>query len=75
MDQDMRERLKRAREYQRKAILELLPKGMEEHLEVIGNELKKMAEETIGRAIAECVTSLCPESPSEEKRVNKVEIE
>ncbi|MBO6166505.1 MAG: hypothetical protein J6O17_09105 [Eubacterium sp.] len=56
MNNDMRDRFKRAREYQRKAMMELLPEGMEKHLDVIKNEMKLMITESVGRMIMERVT-------------------
>ena len=55
MSNDMRDRFKRAREYQRKAMMELLPEGMEKHLDVIRNEMKLMVTESIGRMLMERV--------------------
>jgi len=75
VSRDLRERLKKAREYQKRAILELLPEGMEGHLEVIGKELRLMAEETLGRAVTGCMGNLgTEEESSNAKKVNKVEI-
>ena len=75
MSRELKERLKKAREYQKRAILELLPEGMEGHLEVIGKELRLMAEETLGRAVMGCMGNLGTEEESgNAKKVNKVEI-
>ena len=46
MNKEMTERLKTAAEYQRKAILALLPESTAGHLNVIGKELKLMLAET-----------------------------
>ncbi|MBO7340252.1 MAG: hypothetical protein J6W66_09030 [Lachnospiraceae bacterium] len=73
MNRDWKERVKKAREYQRKAILELLPEGMEEHLNVIGRELRLMAEEALGSAVTCCLRG-DKEDNGESDRVKKVEI-
>ena len=41
-------RIRTAMEYQKKAIMALMPEPMEEHFEVIGNEIKKMMAEMVG---------------------------
>lgn len=75
MSRELKERLKKAGEYQRKAILELLPEGMEGHLEVIGKELRQMAGEMLGRAVTGCIGNFGTEEESDKaKKVSKVEI-
>ena len=54
MNKDTIHRLKKAAGYQRQAILALLPEGMDSHIEVIENEIKKMFEETVTNVIFEC---------------------
>ncbi len=54
LSEEMRGKLKRAGEYQKKAILELLPEGMEGHLSVIGKELEMMAKEYMAGSAAAC---------------------
>ena len=57
LTKEMMDRIKRAGEYQKKAILELLPDGMEGHLEVIFGEVRLMAGEIAGNLARECVRS------------------
>ncbi len=52
------ERLKRAGEYQKKAILELLPEGMEQHMDVICQEVRLMAKETMACFARECMQQM-----------------
>ena len=47
----MLHRLKTAGEYQKKAIMALLPESMERHLDVIGKEIKIMAAETFAEIV------------------------
>ena len=54
MSKEMISRLRKAGGYQRQAIRALLPEGMEGHLDVIENEIKKMFEETVTGIIVEC---------------------
>ncbi len=51
---EMKNRLRRAGEYQKKAILELLPEGAEKHLNVIAGEMKEMVAETVAYVAKEC---------------------
>ncbi|MCR5283520.1 MAG: hypothetical protein K6E18_09130 [Lachnospiraceae bacterium] len=55
LTKEMMDRIKRAGEYQKKAILELLPEGMEGHLEVIFGEVRLMAREVAADLTKECV--------------------
>ncbi len=68
MSNDMRDRFKRAREYQRKALMELLPEGMEKHLDVIRNEMKLMVAESLGRMLTERVSE-------SKKKATKIDID
>jgi len=45
IDMELIIRLKRAGMYQRKAVMELLPKGVDKHIDVIENELNMMLKE------------------------------
>ena len=54
LTKEMKDRLRRAGEYQKKAILELLPESAEKHLEVIGGELREMFAETAACVAKEC---------------------
>ena len=50
----MLHRLKTAGEYQKKAIMALLPETMERHLDVIEKEIKMMVAETVAEMVWEC---------------------
>ncbi len=50
----MLHRLKTAGEYQKKAIMALLPESMERHLDVIEKEIKIMVTETVAEMVWEC---------------------
>ena len=83
-------RVRKAMEYQKKAVMALLPESMEGHLEVIGGEVRKMMLELAIGALRDCRESdLCkeffgckrnedevgePEKNAEESRVKKVSI-
>ena len=54
MNREMLHRLKTAGEYQKKAIMALLPEPMERHLDVIEKEIKMMVTETVAEMIWEC---------------------
>ncbi|MBR4760987.1 MAG: hypothetical protein IK078_12690 [Lachnospiraceae bacterium] len=51
---EMKDRLRRAGEYQKKAIMELLPEGAEKHIDVIAGELKEMFNEATVFVAKEC---------------------
>ena len=83
-------RVRKAMEYQKKAVMALLPESMEGHLEVIGGEIRKMMLELAIGAFRDCRESdLCkelfgckeiedetgePKKNAEEPRVKKVSI-
>ena len=83
-------RVRKAMEYQKKAVMALLPESMEGHLELIGGEIRKMMLELAIEALRDCRDSdLCkeffgcsgikaemgePEKNAEEPRVKKVSI-
>ena len=70
------ERVKKAMEYQRLAVLALLPDPMAEHLAVIGSELQKMAAEMAATHKKRCMESDGTRAAQGAGgRVNKVEIE
>ena len=74
----MMSRLKTAAGYQKKAILALLPEGMEEHVDVIENEIRSMLMEAVTKAAQECINSNCKSDVIKEEtceRVKKVTIE
>ena len=78
MRNEMVGRLKTAAGYQRKAILALLPEGMDEHLDVIEKELKSIVAETVAKVMEERSVSACKsdESAGEtNSKVKKVTIE
>ena len=54
MNREMLHRLKTAGEYQKKAIMALLPESMERHLDVIEKEIKIMVTETVAEMVWEC---------------------
>ena len=54
MNREMLHRLKTAGEYQKKAIMALLPEPMERHLDVIEKEIKMMVVETVAEMVWEC---------------------
>ena len=55
-------RVRKAMEYQKKALMTLLPESMEGHLEVIGGEVRKMMLELAVEAFWDCKESdLCRE--------------
>ncbi|MBR3524904.1 MAG: hypothetical protein IKO11_03565 [Lachnospiraceae bacterium] len=78
MNKEMKKRLKTAVEYQKKAILALLPERTPEHMRVIGNELKQM----LGEMLALCaVNAMMKEKETkteaesgQKKSVKKVDI-
>ena len=80
MNRELRQRIKRASEYQKKAIMELLPKESAGHIEVIARELKALVKESVIRFGRECAfgtgadagTDRCSET---EDRVKKVDIQ
>ncbi|MCR4641104.1 MAG: hypothetical protein K5697_03610 [Lachnospiraceae bacterium] len=78
MNKEMKKRLKTAAEYQKKAILALLPERTPEHMRVIGNELKQMLGEMLAGCVANAVmkekeTKTEAES-GQKKSVKKVDI-
>ena len=76
-NQEMIDRIKIAKEYQRKAIRALFPEEMGEHLDVIEKELKLMAMEMMAELIKGCMESgVFNEQPSQEQgsKVKKVDI-
>ena len=82
MNRELRQRIKRASEYQKKAIMELLPKESAEHIEVIAKELKALVKESVIRFGRECAfgtgtgADACTDSGAEtEERVKKVDIQ
>ena len=79
MNKDLLKRLKTAADYQKKAILALLPESTAGHLEVIGKELKLMLAEVAVKGIAESAKSEKAgsdqaESAGRSKGVKKVDI-
>ncbi|MBR6308715.1 MAG: hypothetical protein IKR39_08925 [Lachnospiraceae bacterium] len=54
MNKEYRQRIKRAGEYQKKAIMELLPAESAGHIEVIARELKALVTESVIRFGREC---------------------
>ncbi len=81
---EMKDKLRRAGEYQKKAILELLPEGTEKHLGVIAGELKEMFAETAAYVAKECCKGFAAagngktgeeEDGKKGERVKKVTIE
>ena len=50
-------RLKEAAMYQRKAVRCLVPDRMQQHADVIGNEIKLMLMESAGYILRECMTT------------------
>ena len=46
-DKEMPARIRLAAEYQKKAVCALLPEGMENHVDIISNELKLIVKEII----------------------------
>ena len=78
MRNEMVSRLKTAAGYQRKAILALLPEGMDEHLDVIEKELKSMLAETVAKVMEERAVSACKSDETKDgtdSKVKKVTIE
>ena len=80
MNRELRQRIKRASEYQKKAIMELLPKESAGHIEVIAKELKALVKESVIRFGRECAfgtgAGACANNSAEtEERVKKVDIQ
>lgn len=76
-NQEMIDRIKIAKEYQRKAIRALVPEEMGEHLDVIEKELKMMVMEVITELLKGCnANDVFKERPSQEQtsKVKKVDI-
>ncbi|MBR4731974.1 MAG: hypothetical protein IK081_04310 [Lachnospiraceae bacterium] len=62
MRKEYARRVRKAMEYQKKAVMTLLPESMEGHLEVIGGEVRKMMLELAVEAFRDCKESdLCKE--------------
>ena len=80
MNRELRQRIKRASEYQKKAIMELLPKESAGHIEVIAKELKALVKESVIRFGRECAFGTgaaagTDNSGETEDRVKKVDIQ
>jgi len=82
MNKELRQRIKRAGEYQKKAIMELLPKESAGHIEVIAREFKALLTESIVRFGRECAFGTETGAGSDVKdaeytgeRVKKVDIQ
>ena len=82
MNSEFRQRIRRASEYQKKAIMELLPKESAGHIEVIAKELKALVTESVIRFGRECAfgtdgacTDGGAKSAETEERVKKVDIQ
>ena len=76
-NQEMIDRIKIAKEYQRKAIRALFPEEMGEHLDVIEKELKMMAMEVITELLKDWnANEVFKEQSSKEQtsKVKKVDI-
>jgi len=58
----MLEKMKKAGEYQKKAIYALLPEKMGKHLDVIENELKQMAAEAAAGLARRCMGKAAEEN-------------
>ena len=79
MNKDMIRRLRTAADYQKKAVMALLPESTAGHLEVIGKEMKQMFAELMIKGIADAAKQDKNDEASEEKEprskaVKKVDI-
>ena len=77
MNREMLHRLKTAGEYQKKAIMALLPESMERHLDVIEKEIKMMVMEVAAELLKNCNRGdACRDEQSHEQtsNVKKVDI-
>ena len=75
MNKTMIKRLKKAGEYQKKAILALLPERTAGHLDVIGNEMKQMVAEMLPEMLpGSCKKEKAPEA-EQAGNVKKVSID
>ncbi len=78
MNKEMKERLRTAAAYQKKAIEALFPERMQEHMKVIGNEMKAIFTElAAGCVLKEAAKEKEKSAQSKdgaEKRVRKVDI-
>lgn len=76
--EEMRKRVQNAAEYQKKAILALLPERMAAHIQVIGKELEMMAAETAADLVAACGRELfkgaAAEGTDQARKSKKVDI-
>ena len=78
MNKEMKERLRTAADYQKKAIQALFPERMQGHMKVIGNEMKAMLAELAAGCVMKAAAKKEEKSGGEkdaaEKRVKKVDI-